>query len=963
MRLDGRRALPAACTRCPPSRTGDASYKCHDCLNAGLSCKACFLEMHVYLPFHRCKVWNGSHFEPVSPKLLKRQIPVGHDDGSSCPMGVVHPNFNVLDRTGIYQVDILFCKCERSAPHRTQLLRAELFPSTARRPRTAATLRLLEAHDHMSSHGKISAYEHYTALEQMTDGWGIEIPKPKYKPFLRIIRKHGYILMMKRGGRGCKENGVETTLGGQLAIPCPACPREGVNIPLDWQTLGPDERRRYMLILMMDANFRLCNIRRSSTLDPGLGTGLAYLVADKPYHDHYSKYKVQTDISTCSGFKTLEMAEKKDATGLRSTGLGMVACARHEIIRPEGVGDLQKGERYCNMDYVAMSAAKGVNLDRFYSYDVSCQWCIHLMDRIKDLPPHLQPPPGVKLSYGVPKCHAKGHILVCQCCFSMGLQLGVGNTDGEGIERVWAGINHSAASTKESLPGHRHDTLDRRMATHNWEKVIRLGKHLHGSLNKAIDRYTQQLADHEDFTRQIPAQHTHLIQKWKDLAEDWEHGRSGDRKDTTPYWRERSYVREKDLILQLNEEDRRAARQAIHEVNVVSFLVLGLKIEQNQRTILLLLTSEDKEAAHVVDDVQSKRLTMKRMLQEFRSVQQIYMPFIPSFLAARAGERDGDIETEQLYLPSALPVPLRARCLDDAPAVEERMRETQCFSALEDIRGTQRAVHTVRSFKKANVRGTKRSGRSFDLIKRLSLKAKTGAQKYEASHRALKNLRGSGDWELILRELKPDDIRGLSSEVFTTDMAIDYDEEHLTAGEKRKRNGTGRGMKPAEVLVGSSSFMMSWIWTIDGALDSASDDEMNGLIRVEYLKSRARVERAREEMLMLRDERERTLVSLEYDAKAWEQQAGGWPGMTVELAEGVAAYCAKQAGGRRKLADHFRLMWMKEAPVQKIRVQDRIEVQQDDGSDSEREDDVSPANELRGPLAGLREVLTSHDEL
>ncbi|KIY60547.1 hypothetical protein CYLTODRAFT_460724, partial [Cylindrobasidium torrendii FP15055 ss-10] len=254
----------------------------------------------------------------------------------------------------------------------------------------------------------------------MTDAWGVSNPKSKYKPFLRIIREYGFVLLMKRGGRGCVKDGVATTAHGELAIQCLACPRENVNIPADWRS----DRRRYMLILMMDANFRLSNIRRSSTLDPGLGTGLAYLVADDPYREHYQKYKAQTDISTCSGFKTLEMAEKKDATGLRSTGLAMVACARHELIRAEGTGDLQKGERFCNMDFVAMSAAQGINLDRFYSYDVACQWCIHVMERIKELPTQLQPPPGVKSSYGVPKCHAKGHILACQCCFSMGLQLG-----------------------------------------------------------------------------------------------------------------------------------------------------------------------------------------------------------------------------------------------------------------------------------------------------------------------------------------------------------------------------------------------------------------------------------------------------------------------------------------------------------------------------------------------------------
>ncbi|KIY62020.1 hypothetical protein CYLTODRAFT_333585, partial [Cylindrobasidium torrendii FP15055 ss-10] len=213
-------------------------------------------------------------------------------------------------------------------------------------------------------------------------------------------------------------------------------------------------------------------------------------------------------------------------------------------------------------------------------------------------------------------------------------------------------------------------------------------------------------------------------------------------------------------------------------------------------------------------------------------------------------------------------------------------------------------------FKKANVRGTKRSGRSFDLIKRLSLKGKAAANKYRAGHRALQNLRGSGDWELVLRELKPEDIKGLSSEVFTTATAIDYEDAQTSAGSKRGRYGTGKGMKPADVLLGTStSFMLSWIWTIEGALDTASDDEMNNLVRVEYLKSRARVARLYEEMTLLQDERARTLLTLEYEAKQWEDRASGWEGTTAELASGIAAYSSKQAAGRRRLATHFKTLW------------------------------------------------------
>jgi hypothetical protein len=40
---------------------------------------------------------------------------------------------------------------------------------------------------------------------------------------------------------------------------------------------------------------------------------------------------------------------------LRATGIGSVTCARHEMYRPNGMGDLQKGERYANLD---LSASK-----------------------------------------------------------------------------------------------------------------------------------------------------------------------------------------------------------------------------------------------------------------------------------------------------------------------------------------------------------------------------------------------------------------------------------------------------------------------------------------------------------------------------------------------------------------------------------------------------------------------------
>jgi len=40
------------------------------------------------------------------------------------------------------------------------------------------------------------------------------------------------------------------------------------------------------------------------------------------------------------------MAETKASHGLAATGLGTIDCACHNMKLPNGVGDLQKGERY-----------------------------------------------------------------------------------------------------------------------------------------------------------------------------------------------------------------------------------------------------------------------------------------------------------------------------------------------------------------------------------------------------------------------------------------------------------------------------------------------------------------------------------------------------------------------------------------------------------------------------------------
>ncbi|SJL16808.1 uncharacterized protein ARMOST_20337 [Armillaria ostoyae] len=165
------------------------------------------------------------------------------------------------------------------------------------------------------------------------------------------------------------------------------------------------------------------------------------------------KYASQKDISSCSGFQTLAHAESKCNKGLQAMGIGICVCARHEMVLPLVAEDLQVGERYCNMDYVAGSASKAYEdcEEIFMSYDITCQWKAKLWDHMRKLPAKAQFHDDMALDFGVPKLHCRVHKYTCQCQFSMNLKPGVGRTDGEGVERTWDDMNPCASLMKEMV--------------------------------------------------------------------------------------------------------------------------------------------------------------------------------------------------------------------------------------------------------------------------------------------------------------------------------------------------------------------------------------------------------------------------------------------------------------------------------------------------------------------------------
>lgn len=59
---------------------------------------------------------------------------------------------------------------------------------------------------------------------------------------------------------------------------------------------------------------------------------------------------------------------------------------------------------------------------------------------------------------------------------SLRYKTGAGMTDGEGVERVWSGLNPIATSTKEMHADGRHENLEDSIDNHNFQKNLTLGR-------------------------------------------------------------------------------------------------------------------------------------------------------------------------------------------------------------------------------------------------------------------------------------------------------------------------------------------------------------------------------------------------------------------------------------------------------------------------------------------------------
>ncbi|KAF8190101.1 hypothetical protein BJ912DRAFT_850370 [Pholiota molesta] len=891
--LNGRaRSSTQSCAEC---QENPAEYECLDCFGREMICANCIVSMHARLFLHRIQKWNGQHFEKTSLKTLGLRIQLGHKRGQQClrPEQSRGDDFVIVDTNAIHTVALDFCGCGNiTQQHTVQLLCARLFPATITNPKSAATFRSLEYLELLSYESKLSVFEFYQTISRCTDNTGTAPPKDRYTTLLRMIHEWRHLKLMKRAGRGHAPGGIEGTKEGECAVLCPACPQPGKNM---LPTLNLDRSLDFLqtLFVALDANFRLKRKHVSSIeADPGLNHGCAYFVEEKEYKEYLKDFMSDKEPkSTCSRHDAVNLSEKA-GQGHAATGIGACVCSRHDMKRPIGVGDLQRGERYCNMDYIFHSTMKNTELTSFVvSYDIACQWSIHLQERMtKFNPTFFVHDSNTFIRYLVPKFHLPAHIAACRSEYSFNFAKGTGRTDGEAPERGWVYINGLATSTREMGPGSRSDTLDSHMGDENWKKVTGMGN-LHRKMKAAAKDMADHAIAHQQLTATLPKE---TVERWTQEVEAWE----DDKSEPNPYEVTTVGPTQAAVLKQLAEDEARdleLSRNMSLDDNVTPSVLIsiGIDLEAEQRRLKI---SAKEVWEHALDRQRTKHQlkvnTLQRKIDAWISYQQLYFPGVPKLRETFDIKRT-DPAAEIKAFDVALWLPSQIKGSLSVPAhlqrIEWKIRYSQAHEALDVIQTQLQIRSHLYKFKDRFVRGQGQNTRARNTIAGVDSKIKAAAEEYNTAFDALTALAPylfEFKWKDELLPLKPEDIRDISE---------------------------GKDTRKGKESEGKRS--MSWIWKKVPVDDIDDEGFLTDRLRSEWCKSRARSERFKEEVALLSEEMKRVLRFFTWKSDDWQAKAvpEAWP-IHSESAypfqvEGRIAYAKGQANMYVKLKMHCEELW------------------------------------------------------
>ncbi|KAF7356782.1 hypothetical protein MVEN_01013500 [Mycena venus] len=322
------------------------------------------------------------------------------------------------------------------------------------------------------------------------------------------------------------------------------------------------------------------------------------------------------------------LANSKRTKGLQMTGIGGVTCSWHNMWRTNGIGDLQVGERQCNMDFILLATLIGFPLLWLViSYDIACQYARHFYKRMSVMPQKMR----LQLAesdiwWKVPNFHLPAHKPKCHSAYSFHWTRGAGMMHGEGVEQNWSFSNGAAGPTRLMGPGSRQATLEDIFGFHNYDRLLAMHRVLPKRLAVNLKEATQHKASFDAFTKGLEEVRPQDVAEWREWVKRWDSKQHEDGKESSFELQEE--------VATLHEIQYRIAREEFictddgveieQEHTQGAFLTMGLEIEETQRRLTVDVRAlKDPSASQKLAFTKRCTALLKR-IHKFRQIQRIY---------------------------------------------------------------------------------------------------------------------------------------------------------------------------------------------------------------------------------------------------------------------------------------------------------------------------------------------------
>ncbi|PCH36136.1 hypothetical protein WOLCODRAFT_81581, partial [Wolfiporia cocos MD-104 SS10] len=895
------------CGRCNSARrhspcasaTTQELHQCMDCYHSVPSCARCVVNDHLTNPLHRIEQWDDEDqfWKHAALSDLGLVVWLGHN-GRPCPQASDVRTLTVLHEHGIGSVEVQFCQCSQlSTPYPQaeplQLIEFGLFPVTWTRPATVFTIQVMQDFHKLTLQAQISAHDFIMYLCKLS------LLQDRYREFLTAQREFAFLQATKRAGVR-----PSTHLPARsLAVWCPTCPQPMMNMDPGWKEHPKEKQYLDTLFRTVDGNFHQnMHEKPSDPDDRPLTKGAAYFADEDDCAQFLTLAgNVTREESTCNKFGAMGYRGHWS----RVSGTVGLICMRHMFVLPAGGIDLQKGERFANVDFTMLSGLQPWMdlLLHISGYDINCQYSINFDKWMAKAPDHLDQfvsigsPHFPDTKHGVGKLHEQMHCALCHFLFSFYLLPGVGMMDGEAAERVWAVLNALGACTQEMSVGHRRDVINDHHSDMNVRRVHSLARDLATKHMKAVAQKADAV-NHLERLEESANDSGFPLDTWRKEERSFL-TRVVDVKQhkglKNPYESRKVKVSSQlDLVMEL----KTCAKDA-NKSGVIRTIEEGIALQEMRISLLHEINSK-LVSGQDADIVQDRKRQLWARLEEWEALHTRFITVVvESALETRAeptSEAEGEGERTDVGLKRRSTESQSAETWvhqDQAAAVAELQSfsinlPSSYNSSLSTHPDFAKICSVERSLCEGQANDALYQVRTHLITKYAHRKRKEKVTGQKANAQANKNIRKQT--ELICRAAR--EYRRARDALLRLGMPKD----DPTYRELREADLALFAMQADEMQLGDSRHSASWLWEdasfVKNVSDAALKSYMEEGVRVHWFRSRARCACLTEEVELLEEEMRRTVRFFLFQRQQWlrrvteENQAGE---------HGYANYARKQA--------------------------------------------------------------------